>query len=121
MPIYKGSTEVTSGNLYKGSTEIQDGYKATDSFYVNQTVISFSDYPGVTPNPKTFSGVPGDSVSPAANVSWSITAASGQAYQNAPTISGPSTRKSSSSYQIQPNRAMHAAQDSSICCYIPHD
>ena len=88
MPIYKGSTEVTSGNLYKGSTEIQDGYKATDSFYVNQTVISFSDYPGVTPNPKTFSGVPGDSVSPAANVSWSITAASGQAYQNAPTISG---------------------------------
>jgi hypothetical protein len=88
MPIYKGSTEVTSGNLYKGSTEIQDGYKATDSFYVNQTVISFSDYPGVTPNPKTFSGVPGDPVSPAANVSWSITAASGQAYQNAPTISG---------------------------------
>ena len=88
MPIYKGSAEVTSGNLYKGSTEIQDGYKATDSFYVNQTVISFSDYPGVTPNPKTFSGVPGDSVSPAANVSWSITAASGQAYQNAPTISG---------------------------------
>lgn len=88
MPIYKGTNEVTSGNLYKGSTEIQDGYKATDPFYVNQTVISFVDYPGVTPNPKTFSGVPGDTVSPAANVSWSITAPSGQAYQNAPTISG---------------------------------
>ena len=28
MPIYKGSNEVTSGNLYKGSTEIQDGYKS---------------------------------------------------------------------------------------------
>ena len=35
MPIYKGSTEVTSGNLYKGSTKIENGYKATDSFYVN--------------------------------------------------------------------------------------
>ena len=36
MPIYKGSTEVTSGNLHKGSTEIQNGYKAADSFFVNE-------------------------------------------------------------------------------------
>ena len=41
MPIYKGAVEVTSGNLYKGSTEVQDGYKATDSFYVNEISISF--------------------------------------------------------------------------------
>ena len=30
MPIYKGSTEVTSGNLYKGSTNIEEGYKGTN-------------------------------------------------------------------------------------------
>ncbi len=40
MPIYKGSTEVTSGNLYKGSTKIENGYKATDSFYVNELAIT---------------------------------------------------------------------------------
>ena len=52
MPIYKGSTEVASGNLYKGSTEIQDGYKATDSFYVNETTltIAFVDNTGSTAN-----------------------------------------------------------------------
>jgi len=91
MPIYKGTNEVTSGNLYKGSTEIQDGYKATNPFYVNSTVISFIDYPGITPNPKTFSGSPGDTISPAATVSWSVSAPSGQAYQSTPTISGVSS------------------------------
>jgi hypothetical protein len=52
MPIYKGSTEVTSGNLYKGSTEVQDGYKAADSFYVNETTltIAFVDNTGSTAN-----------------------------------------------------------------------
>ena len=91
MPIYKGAVEVTSGNLYKGSTEIQEGYKASDAFYVNSTVISFIDYPGITPNPKTFSGSPGDTISPAATVSWSVSAPSGQAYQSTPTISGVSS------------------------------
>ena len=45
MPIYKGSTEVTSGNFYKGSTNIENGYKAADSFYVNETslTITFTD------------------------------------------------------------------------------
>jgi len=45
MPIYKGSIEVTSGNLYKGSAEVQDGYKASNSFYVNElniTALGFS-------------------------------------------------------------------------------
>ena len=52
MPIYKGSTEVTSGNLYKGSTEVQDGYKGADSFYVNETTltIAFIDNTGSTAN-----------------------------------------------------------------------
>ena len=91
MPIYKGSTEVTSGNLHKGSTEIQEGYKGVNSFYINSTEISFVDYPGITPNPKIFSGSPGDSVSPAAQVSWSVSASSGQAYQNTPTLTGVSS------------------------------
>ena len=91
MPIYKGAVEVTSGNLHKGSTEIQEGYKASDPFYVNSTVISFIDYPGVSPNPKTFTGSPGDAISPAATVSWSVSAPSGQAYQSTPTISGVSS------------------------------
>lgn len=91
MPIYKGAVEVTSGNLHKGSTEIQEGYKASDPFYVNSTVISFIDYPGISPNPKTFTGSPGDAISPAATVSWSVSAPSGQAYQNTPTISGVSS------------------------------
>ena len=51
MPIYKGSNEVTSGNLYKGSTEIEDGYKATSPFYSNKlkiTGFSISDNSSVT-------------------------------------------------------------------------
>lgn len=60
MPVYKGTNEVTSGNLYKGSTEIQDGYKATDSFYVNETSISFLNFPGVSDY--IITGVPGDTI-----------------------------------------------------------
>jgi len=88
MPVYKGTTEIASGKLYKASANIENGYKGTNSFYINETQISFSDYPGVSPNPKIFQGAPGQSVSPTAAVSWSVTAASGQAYQNAPTITG---------------------------------
>ena len=40
MPIYKGSSEVTSGSLRKGSTEVQNGYKETNQFYVNQNSIT---------------------------------------------------------------------------------
>jgi hypothetical protein len=66
MPIYKGSTEVTSGNLHKGSTEIQDGYKATDSFYVNETTLTiiFVDNTATgsslnSTSSAVFTGVPG--------------------------------------------------------------
>ena len=38
MPVYKGSTEITGGNLHKGSTEIEDGYKGTSPFYTNGIV-----------------------------------------------------------------------------------
>lgn len=59
MPIYKGSNEVTSGNLYKGSTEIQDGYKATDPFYVNETTVLLTAPTGWTLSASSFTGVPG--------------------------------------------------------------
>ena len=38
MPVYKGSTEITGGNLHKGSTEIEDGYRGTSPFYTNGIV-----------------------------------------------------------------------------------
>jgi hypothetical protein len=70
MPIYKGSTEVTSGNLYKGSTEVQDGYKATDSFYVNETTLTiiFVDNTATgsslnSTSSAVFTGVPGSAFS----------------------------------------------------------
>lgn len=66
MPIYKGSTEVTSGNLYKGSAEVQDGYKASNSFYVNETTLTilFVDNTATgsslnSTSSAVFTGVPG--------------------------------------------------------------
>lgn len=46
MPIYKGTNEVTSGKLTKGATEIENGYKGTDSFYVNLITIEFTAISG---------------------------------------------------------------------------
>ena len=46
MPIYKGTNEITSGNFYKGSTNIENGYKQTDSFFVNLVTIQFSSISG---------------------------------------------------------------------------
>ena len=68
MPIYKGSTEVTSGNLHKGSTEVQDGYKGADSFYVNQTTltIQFVNNTGLAISSgqlvNTITGIPGQTI-----------------------------------------------------------
>ena len=64
MPIYKGSNEVTSGNLHKGSTEIENGYKGTDSFYLNETTVSWATPTGqgltyTVPSPQSSSGSPG--------------------------------------------------------------
>lgn len=71
MPVYKGSTEITSGKLTKGSTEIQNGYKATDSFFVNEVelIITFTDSTptGASMNTATItlSGLtPGDAITP---------------------------------------------------------
>ena len=81
MPIYKGSAEVTSGNLYKGSTEIQDGYKASDSFYVNQTTltIQFVNSTGLSISSgqlvNTLTGIPGQAIN---NTPISFSASSSQ-------------------------------------------
>jgi len=86
MPVYKGASEVTSGNLYKGSTEIQDGYKATDSFYVNETSISFLNFPGVSDY--TITGVPGETIPGNRYQQWTATAPSGYAYNGTQTAIG---------------------------------
>ena len=64
MPIYKGTVEVTSGNLHKGSTEIENGYKGADPFYLNETTVSFLTPTGqgltyTQPNPQSSTGSPG--------------------------------------------------------------
>ena len=67
MPIYKGTNEVASGNLYKGSTEIQNGYKATDPFYVNEVTLTLnytiSGNATLQYSSRTITGAPGSSVS----------------------------------------------------------
>jgi len=84
MPIYKGTNEVTSGNLYKGTTEIENGYKATSSFYVNELTWTFS-IPSVmsstsvtSNNLTTFTGAPGSAVT---GQTFKILCNSGYAFQ----------------------------------------
>ena len=89
MPIYKGSTEVTSGNLRKGSTNIENGYKETSPFYTNTNgiTINFIDaISGATMSTTQFSsvGVPGASFS---SFSRTITVDSGRTFSTNPTVS----------------------------------
>lgn len=86
MPIYKGTNEVTSGNLYKGSTEIENGYKATDPFYVNEISISFLNFPGVADY--VITGAPGDTIPGNRYQQWTATAPSGSAYNGTQTATG---------------------------------
>jgi len=86
MPIYKGSTEVASGNLKKGSTNIENGYKGTNSFYVNQITISFLNFPGVSDY--IITGSPGDNIPGNKYQQWTATAASGYAYNGTQTATG---------------------------------
>ena len=85
MPIYKGSTEVSSGNLHKGSSNIEEGYKGTNQFYVNTlavTSISFngSNLSNSSQNVSiTITGGEGAIVNISENVGWaSITGGSPQ-------------------------------------------
>ena len=107
MPIYKGTNEVTSGNLYKGSTEIENGYKATSPFYTNETTIIFSNF---TVNA---SGTPLTGVTIAPAVS-SVTGAPGASWSTTFTITAPSGKGvggtggtyGTASYSWTPNTAI---------------
>ena len=85
MPIYKGSNEVTSGNLYKGSTNIEEGYKSTNQFYVNTLAVtnispsSFSLSNASQNTPITITGGEGAVVNISESVGWaSVTGGSPQ-------------------------------------------
>lgn len=113
MPVYKGSTEITSGNLLKQSTEIQNGYKGTDPFFVNEVTLTVAFVDSTSTNitldsaaSASFTGTPGDSWSSfsrnltRANGTVRITGAAGSKSgdtQNVLTItesgSGSSTRQ----------------------------
>ena len=88
MPIYKGSTEVTSGNLYKGSTNIENGYKEANQFYVNTNaiIIDFVDaISGASMSTTQFSstGTPGSSFTPFTRL---ITVDAGRTWASGSTV-----------------------------------
>lgn len=100
MPLYKGSSEVTSGNLYKGSTEIENGYKGPDSFFINETTVSWATPTGggftySTPTPQSSTGSPGTAFP---STTFTITAGS-NALTGTATIAGlPTGITSTQSY-----------------------
>ena len=88
MPIYKGTNEVTSGNLYKGSTKIENGYKQLDPFYVNTisiTIIFVDVISGATMDTTQFSaaGTPGASF---VSFTRNITVDAGRTFSVNPTV-----------------------------------
>jgi len=107
MPVYKGTNEITSGNLYKGSTEIENGYKASSPFYTNETTIIFSNFTvnasgtplsGVTiaPAVSSLTGVPGASWS----TTFTITAPAGKG------VGGTNGTYGTGSYNWTPSSAV---------------
>ena len=89
MPIYKGSTEITSGNLYKGSTKIENGYKETNLFYVNTNTITINfvnSISGATMSTTQFSqtGTPGGAFT---SFTRAISTDSGRVFSVNPTVS----------------------------------
>tara|TARA_R110000787_G_scaffold182467_1_gene294459 strand:+ start:209 stop:1006 length:798 start_codon:yes stop_codon:yes gene_type:complete len=98
MPIYKGSTEVTSGNLYKGSAEVENGYKATSPFFVNEVTLtvnfSLSGNGSLAFSSTTVTGAPGSSFTQITNT---ITPTSGY-YVTGGTSSDDGTTVTSAVY-----------------------
>ncbi len=86
MPIYKGNTEIASGKLYKAAVNIENGYKGTDSFYINEVTISFLNFPGVSDY--SITGGPGETIPGNRYQQWTATAPSGRAYNGAQTAAG---------------------------------
>ena len=94
MPVYKGTTEIASGKLYKATTNIENGYKGTDSFYINETTltINFTDNTGSNATLSsaaqiTLTGVPGAAFS---TINRTVTRVN-----NATSTEGPSNAISS--------------------------
>ena len=98
MPIYKGTNEVTSGNLYKGSAEIENGYKATSPFFVNEITLtvnfSLSGNGSLAFSSTTVTGAPGSSFTQITNT---ITPTSGY-YVTGGTSSDDGTTVTSAVY-----------------------
>jgi len=59
MPVYKGTTEIASGKLYKAATNIENGYKGTNSFYVNEITINLTAPSGWVLSQNSITGAPG--------------------------------------------------------------
>tara|TARA_S200000501_G_scaffold9167_1_gene8254 strand:+ start:151 stop:981 length:831 start_codon:yes stop_codon:yes gene_type:complete len=67
MPVYKGTTEITSGKLYKATTNIENGYKGTNSFYVNETTLTVqfvnnTNLTALDASSYTLTGIPGQAI-----------------------------------------------------------
>ena len=86
MPIYKGNTEIASGKLYKAAINIENGYKGTDSFYINEVTISFLNFPGVSDY--SITGGPGETIPGNRYQQWTATAPSGHAFNGTQTATG---------------------------------
>ena len=86
MPIYKGDTEIASGKLYKAAINIENGYKGTDSFYINEVTISFLNFPGVSDY--SITGGPGETIPGNRYQQWTATAPSGRAFNGTQTVTG---------------------------------
>ena len=86
MPIYKGNTEIASGKLYKAAINIENGYKGTDSFYINEVTISFLNFPGVSDY--SITGGPGETIQGNRYQQWTATAPSGRAFNGTQTAAG---------------------------------
>lgn len=86
MPIYKGNTEIASGKLYKAAINIENGYKGTDSFYINEVTISFLNFPGVSDY--SITGGPGETIPGNRYQQWTASAPSGRAFNGTQTAAG---------------------------------
>ncbi len=78
MPLYKGTTEISSNKLYKATTNIENGYKGTNSFYINQVTIQFTSISGLGltySTPTTRTGNPGTAYT---STTFTISGTSGQ-------------------------------------------
>jgi hypothetical protein len=89
MPVYKGSTEITSGNLYKSSTKIENGYKQNSQFYVNTNPINIlfvDSISGASLSTTTFNavGTPGTSFN---SFTRNITTDAGRIFSGTVTVS----------------------------------